>query len=283
MKKSDLFKKLSEQTKIDVETLTKALTSDQEEIEIEFPEVHVFTQEELNTRDLNTAKAGNKAAVEIAIKHKRDELKEKYGDEFDFQGKTMENLIEAAIKAGKKEAGVKPNEQLIEKEKVIKNLQETVTKLEQEKNDAVSNMTQFEFNYKVDSTLIKKVPQLENSPFSADEYITLWKKDHSPVLVDGVLTFKKNGEIARDPKTQTPITIESGFETWFNEKGLMGQQRQGRGEGDDKRGGTGLKHSDIKSGSDYYKYVEEQKLGTTEKVKLLNEIMKENPQFELDK
>jgi hypothetical protein len=284
MKKVDFFKKLSELTKIDVETLTKAISSETEDIEIELPDVHVFTQEELNTRDLNSSRKGNQTAIEMAIKEARNKIKEQYGDEFDFQGKTMDNLLETAIKVGKKEAGVEPSKQIQEKDKVIKALQDSVQKLEGEKNEAQQNMTQYKLNYTADSTILKNIPFVENSTISAEDWATIFKKTFSPVEFEGILTYKVNGEVARDPKTQNIIPLETKVKEWVMEKCIVNTQFKGRGAGDNNSGGDGkMKHSDIKTGTDYHNYIKENKLGTTESVKLLNEIYAENPKFELEK
>jgi hypothetical protein len=280
MKKTDFFAKLSELTKIDVETLTKAIASETEEVEVEFPEVHTFTQEELNTRDLNSSRKGNHTAVEMAVKEARNKLVEQYGEEANFQGKTMDNLLETALKVGEKKAGVKPNDQLIEKDKVIAALQKTNQQLESERDLALQDKDKFQFNYEVDSTLIKKVPNVENATFSPDEYIALWKRDKEIVTVDGIKTFKINGEVARDTKTQNPISIESDFENFLTQKGVKQVDRKGRGEGDKNipyKTGT---IDGVKTTVDFEKYCEENKITSLDgKKAALMEVMKKTPEF----
>ncbi len=280
MKKTDFFTKLSELTKIDVETLTKAIASEEEEVEVEFPEIHVFTQEELNARDLNSSRKGNHTAIEMAVKEARNKLKEEFGDEFDFQGKTIENLVETAIKAGEAKAGVKPSEQLKEKDEIIKKLQKSVSTLEEEKDAVLQDKEKFQFNYKVDSTLIKKVPNVENATFTPDEYISLWKRDKEIVTADGVITYKINGEIARDPKTQNPISIETDFENFLNEKGVTQTDRRGRGDDDKKPPSNTGSIDGIKTSDDFDEYCNKNKITSIDDKKaVVMDVMKKNPEF----
>jgi hypothetical protein len=145
-------------------------------------------------------------------------------------------------------------------------------------------MTQYKLNYTADSTILKNIPFVENSTISAEDWATIFKKTFSPVEFEGILTYKVNGEVARDPKTQNIIPLETKVKEWVMEKCIVNTQFKGRGAGDNNSGGDGkMKHSDIKTGTDYHNYIKENKLGTTESVKLLNEIYAENPKFELEK
>ena len=112
MKKQELIKYLSDTTKIDAKKLAEVLSSDKDEIELELPEVHVFTNEDLQERLTNHAKISSKTFIEMGVKEARNDLKEKYG--VDFEGKTIPNLVAAAIEAGEKKANVKPNEKINE-------------------------------------------------------------------------------------------------------------------------------------------------------------------------
>ncbi len=292
MKKQEFLNKLSELTHIDVETMTKLISSEQEEIElpeiktengdiIDFNKIISFSNQDLNARDIRMASAGNKTAVEQYVKGERDKLVKKYGEEFFFEGKILDNLVETAINIGVKQSGVEPGKKIEEKEKIIKQLQTTVTTLESERDAAINDKKQLDFRHTVNSTLRPLLKGIEG-PFSEDDIITIWERDHEPVLEDGVLTFKKNGEVVRD-KTQSPILLTSGFETFLSEKGMKMEERKGRGIGDSGNNGSKLKHADIKNADDFYKYAKENNIENDNEAqkKLLKEIQKENPQFSL--
>jgi hypothetical protein len=280
MKKADLIKKLSGMTKISADKLKEAFNPDGEEIDVEIEELHTFTDDELESLKANMKKEGGKVTLEMAVKEQRNKLIEKFGEDLNFTGKTMENLVEAILKAGQKEAGKTTDEQVKEKEKIISQLQDNLKKAEAERDTANQTVTTTEFRYTVDSTLAKNMPDLTNSILSADDYKTLFTNKGEIVKEDGVLTQKRNGEIERD-KLGKPVPLDTQFKTFINEKGVIQREKTGRGEGD-KSGKSKMSHADIKTGADYYKHIEENKLNNEEQVKLLREIYKENPQFKIE-
>lgn len=282
MKREDFIKKLSELTKIDVETMTNAITSELEDIEIEFPKLETFTKEDLDKRDLAMATKGNKTAVEQAIKKTREKIVEEYGDEFNFEGKIMDNLVDTVLKIGEKQAGIEPNKKIEENKKVIKTLQDTLKEIEVQRDNAINDKNNVEFSYQTKNKLFDKIPNLENSQFTREDLITLWESKSTPTKEDGIIGFTINGELQRDEKTQEIISYDKGFESFLLEKGVAGQSlREGRGDGDSSTNSK-MKHADIKSGDDFYAYSKENKLDNKAQVQLLKDIQKENPEFSLE-
>jgi hypothetical protein len=275
MKKVDLMKKLSDLTKIPADKLTEIVTSEVEEVEVELAELHVYTDEELESLKINMNKETTKTAIEMAVKEQRNYLKETFGNDFDFQGKTMANLVETAIKVGEKKAGVKPNEQLQEKDKIINQLRENIQTLETEKNQVVDEKNRFLMDYEINSTITKAIPTDLETIWTSDEISELFKKNYQVVVEEGVKVVKKNGETLRDKKTQSPLPVEAVVSTWLLEKGVTKKTAQGRGEGDGK--GKGDARSEFKSVADIVTYAEEKGLSNEQQVELTRKFYKDNP------
>lgn len=284
MKKAEIIEKLSELTKVDVDKLTTALTSTEDNVEFEFPKIHTFSDEELNARDLQNARAGNATVIKQVIRDYRDKMKKEFPDEFDFEDRTMDNLIGAALKAGEKKANVKPNEKVQELEKLVSGLRKNLETIESEKNAAIKEKEKTLFDYRVDSTLTKKVPFMEDSSITATEYVALFKMNHVPAESDGIITYLENGEVAKDPKTLKPVPIDQKFETWLTEKGVRPGNGEGRGECDRNKARSfqsGTVDS-IQTTEDFDKYCDAQKIPKndfTRRSALIREVQKKNTSF----
>jgi hypothetical protein len=277
MKKNDLMKKLSDMTKIPADKLQEIITSDAEDVDVELAELHIYTDDELESFKKNMTSEASKTAIEMAVKEQRNLLKEAYGTEFDFQGKTMTNLIDAALKAGEKKAGVKPNEQLLEKEKIISQLKENLLQLESEKVQVLNDKNQIVLDYEINSTITKAIPSDIESIWAPEEIADLWKKNHQIVIEDGKKMVKKNGEILRDKKTQDPLPVDSVVATWLLEKGVTKKQAQGRGDGDKKQ-----KQGDsqqFKNVGEIVDYALENNLPNEKQVELTRQFYKDNPNY----
>lgn len=275
MKSADFIKELSGMTKIPADKLKEIFTST-DEVEVEFNKPHIYSEDELETLKTNIKKESGRATLEMGIKEQRNFLVETFGDEFNFQGKTMENLIEAAIKAGEKKAGVKPNEQIAEKEKMIKNLQDAVRTLETEKKQVIDDKNNVLMEYEINSTITKSLPKDIDTLYSPEDLLVLYKKDRQVLKEEGKTVIKKNGEVLRD-KTQEPISVETDFTNWLVEKGVK-RTAQGRGDGDKKQSGP-KDYMEINSMGDFHKYAEENNIPRDKQLEMLQKIFAENPNF----
>ena len=95
MKKTDFLNKLSELTGVEVEKITEIVTTESEDIEgIELPQLHVFSEEQLEDRLITNVKKSTPTIIEQAIKGERDKIKDKFN--ITFEGKTIDNLVATA-------------------------------------------------------------------------------------------------------------------------------------------------------------------------------------------
>jgi hypothetical protein len=284
LSKSDI-EKLSELTKIPAEKLSEAISS-QTESTLEFPEVMVFTKEELTSRDIQNGKKAGNTGVEMAVKEMRAKLVDEFGEEYNFQGKTMDNLYEtvkkAAIEAGKKEAGVKPNEALQEKQKTIEKLQKTIETMEQDHTSKLSAKEKELNQILTETKILGVIPQGLDTTLKHKQIATLFKAEgYETAIEDGEEVVKLNGEVVRDEKSQKAKKLSDIMNEFLTTQGIgVKQQTKGRGEGDKGRQNSSSDLSGIRTSKELNAYFEANEITSVDdKTKAVIEVRKTNPEF----
>lgn len=229
--------------KVDATEFESALTSTEEK-DLTIQDLSVLTIDELTARDANNKKLGysegKTASIEMFVK----ESKEKLGLEFD--GKDTEKLLEAFKNKTLSEAKIEPNKKIEELNGVIANLQNNVKAFDTEKQTLLSQIEAT----KTDAKLLSLLPQNRLSTLKDEEYLSLFKSEHSVVSEDGKLVVKKHGEIVRNPTTQAPLEVNDVINNLFTERKWVGDNggQAGRGaEGSKGTGGVLLSISELKS------------------------------------
>lgn len=230
----EVQKNIAKLLKIDESAFLEAVKSDKES-DVKIPELQVFTGQELSARDQNQKKLGydegKGAGLEMFVK----EQKEKHG--LDFEGKDPEKFVSAFQTKVLADAKAEPNQKIQEKDGIIANLQATVKDYEAKYNTA----EQEKKGIVIKSKLTRAVPA--GLPIDGDEVLLSMQARGYAYEEDekGVIVFKKNGEIIRDPKTQDPISHEAVISNYVtNERkwvptGEGDQDKQGRGFKSDRR------------------------------------------------
>lgn len=282
MKKVDFLKTLSELTGIEAEKIVEHVTSEEEELEgVEIAEKHIFTEDELTARLKNHGSKSGVTAVEMAVKDARNDF------ELEFEGKTIKNLVNAAMEKAKtnalEEAKIKPNEQLAEKDKVIDGLRKSIIKIEEEKDAKITELSKSISTMQEDNVISSLIPTNLDTPLSNSDLKVLFRNEFGTKKNDdGKLVFTdKSGEILKDEKTQEPLSGKVVIDQFLETKNIKVKNGSGRG-GDDDNIDTKVSLGNIKTTKDFYDYCAENKVSDREQVKLLTEIQKENPDFALE-
>jgi hypothetical protein len=197
----------------------------------------------------------------------------------EFEGKTIENLVKAAIEKGKSEAGVKPNEALKEKEQMIANLQKTIEEIEQQKENELNKLKGELTQVQTNQFLNSLIPDNLDTPLSKSDLSVLIKNDIQIIEKDGKKQFVKNGEILRDSKTQNPLDGKTVINNWLSEKNIMEKQEQSGRGGKNEPGKLNTKLESIESTDDFYNYCKENNISRQDQPKIITEIRKTNPNF----
>jgi hypothetical protein len=236
----DTIKRLAALAKVSVEDLTAAITSTEETAVTINEKLVAFTDTEIETLKDNTYKDGKKAGVEMSVK----EIKEKQG--LEFQGKTIEGLLEAATKKALDDAKLTPDKQVTELSEKVKTLQATVQTYENriaEKDAEVNTI-------KTKTELYKHIPELEGLALGKDDVIQLMAANgYQYKLQDGKLVMEKDGKVMQD-NVANPLPAQDVVTSFLKEKKLISDQPPapgGRGAGDRKpAAGNAVKMSELK-------------------------------------
>ena len=241
MLKQEQLNKIASLIKMKPEDLKAAIEATEEkEITID-DTLSVLTNTEIDTLKNNEYKAGKEKGTEMLIK----DTKEKLG--LDFQGKTIDGLLDAHGKKVLADAKIEPEKKVTELTEKITNLQKTVTEQEAklaEKDNEVSTV-------KLNTSLYKEVPG--NLPLEADEVITLMKaKGYDFKMVDGKTVAFKDGKELQD-KLSNAVPVKDVISSFLTEKKLVSDDgggsggSGGRGGGDKGGAGKATKLSELKA------------------------------------
>lgn len=234
-------------------------------LELKSDDLITYSKDKFDTFKTNLAgeeyQKGKTAGVEMAVKDAR----EKHG--FDFEGKTMDNLIDAVKSKTLTEAKVEPNKKVQELTDNFNNLQKNYNNLEGDFNTYKTGVTEKEVAHRKDSTLLSFMPD----NLKVDKDIALMAlKSKAGIDVSfneaGQALQTINGQVQKDQSLE-PISMSKEFMTdQLTTMGLIEKQSTGgNGGGDDTGGG---------SGSDYDAFVKRMEVnGINQGSEKFNETM----------
>ena len=246
------WQELAKRTGLAVDQLQEAITSETE-VSIELAQYNFLTDDELNglkeTVGKESAKTGAKTILEMEVKSLRD----KYG--LEFEGKTIENLLNAYTNKQISEAKIEPNKKVDELKTSLTSLQkqyEIDLGLKTNENSTLVNKLN---EYKVNSDLVRHIPE-GLTGIEQNDFITIAKTDASFVYDEGQLVVKKGDTILKD-KMEKPITPKDYLTEFAINKKWIGSE--GRSGGDE--GGNG--GSKFKSMNDVFRHMESNNINPT--------------------
>lgn len=215
------------------EVSKEELERNPEEITIEFDGT-LRTEEEENTFIENHKKDARKEGLEIAVKQ--------YRDEYGFEGRSIDKLIEAVQKKTLEDAKIEPAEQL---KKIKATLEEKETALQ----NALGKISEKEKEFKsfknqtiLDSYLDSVIP---SNTILAKEDIKLILKTKLKFDVDdngSILALDGQGNVIKDPTTANPKSAKDVVESFFKDNQTYLKPIEG-GSGQGDSGSKGSKKS----------------------------------------
>lgn len=204
---------------------------EKESLTLEFDGV-LRTQEEEATFIENHKKDARKEGEEIAVKQ--------YREEFGFQGRSIDKLIEAVKAKTLEEAKIEPNEQL-------KKLQGTLSEKEEALQNAISKTKELEssfVSYKnqsaIDRTLDGLIP--ENTLLPKEDIKTILRTKMSfDVSENGAVVAKDaQGNVIKNKTTADAMDVKDVLDNFFkdNKATYLKPIEGGRGQGDSGKPGN---------------------------------------------
>ena len=228
MLNEEQIKALEQKLHLEDGTLANAISSE-EEVNIDLPELTIRTAEQEEQYATNLRSEAKTAGVEMAIKGVRNDLG------LDFQGKTMDNLLEAhkakVLADAKSELG-EPDKKITELQKdldtVRQNLQAKTTELENVQAGIQKERDQMAIDQKILSAMPK------NLTLSQDDALLLFKNKHSIEKTDNSLVISRDGQQLKDKTTASPLSLDAVLTDWSTPY----MQKPAGGSGGSDEGGT---------------------------------------------
>lgn len=191
----------------------------------------VRTEDEDNAFQNNIKSTERTAALEIAVKKTREKLG------LNFEGKTIESLVDAVKTKAVEDAKIEPNEQLKALQSDISTLKGTIQSLSSEKESALNQLKQFKVETTVNNTLMSIIPDAVKLP-KGDMAILLKNKFQFDQDETGRVIVKQNGEVLKNSTTLDPLQPKEVVEKFFAENPTyLGTGGGGAGAGDSGAGG----------------------------------------------
>jgi len=246
------WQELAKRTGLEVDKLQEAINSEKEE-SIELSQVNILTDTELTTLKetvgKESAKNGSKTMIEMEVKA----LREKHG--LEFEGKTIDNLINAYATKQIADAKIEPDKKVSELKTSLGNLQDKYnTDLGIKSNENLA-LTKRISDFQVNGDLAKHLPDGLKG-IDTNDFITLAKTSANFDYEDGQLVVKKGGKTLKD-KMENPISPKDYLTDFAINKNWINSD--GRGGADDKGKGNGS----FKNMNDVYKHMETNNINPT--------------------
>ncbi|HAH54797.1 MAG TPA: hypothetical protein DCM02_05790 [Flavobacterium sp.] len=204
--------------------LLEMITSE-ESHSIDLSELFIEKKSIYDERISNIKRESVTMAIEIAVKEQRNALG------LDFQGKTMDNLVNAIKTKVESESKIEPEERFKSLKTDFEKLQSNLIEKENEFNQFKTNIEKQNLLSEIKSDFTKHIP--DNTLVSKSTIFTEAKeKGFSFEREDGKTVVKQNGEVLKDERTLSPLDIG----TWVTNFSTpyLAKVEGGAGKGDDK-------------------------------------------------
>lgn len=273
MLKAETIQKLAKIAKVDPKVLETAI-KDTEEKDVEISDaLTTLDDKELETLKSNEYKKGKDKGLEMTVKETKDKLG------LEFNGKSIDDLLEAHKAKTLTDAKAKPDERVAELENKLKTVQTTATELQTKLAEKETEAAAIRTNAEV----FRHIPELssENGPsFEREEIMTMMKaKGYDFKMDNNALVVTKDGNVVMD-KLSNPVPVKDVITGYLKERKLITTDpdtpggRGGKSSGADFKPG---KLSEIKS-----KFESEGKsLLGTEFSQAVQAAVTDNPEFDM--
>lgn len=232
MIKTESLAKLLVRLKIAADEVTaKELITSKDESDVVFPTgLQIFSDDELATRDNSNKATYTKAGTEIAVK----QLKELVGLSYDGEGsKDPKKFTEEYAKKVLQEANINIDDKIKDRDKTIGKLRETIQGIETAQSAAEKNAA----TAKQDYELLTWIHDIKPENLEDADIVGIIKRSNELFEENGNMFVKRNGEVVKDGKLQTPIPAKEAIRSFMADRKLVKTPPAGDGGGDTGAGG----------------------------------------------
>lgn len=191
------------------------------------PETHeIFTKEDFTKRIENVKSEAKTAGIEIAVKEARNSLG------LDFQGKTVDNLLEAHSAKVLADAKIEPEKKVQELTDDLAKLKTLNQSLTEERDGLVLSNQQADSRRTIESSILSHLEGTYTLP--KERMLTIFNAEHEVVKEGDSFIVKKGGETLKNDQTRDPLPLKDVVST-FSEDFL--KKAEGGAAGGDTTGG----------------------------------------------
>jgi len=176
----------------------KEMITSEDNHKIDLEPYVISKKEDYESRLENIKKESKVAAVEIAIKNARNELG------LDFQGKTMENLLESFKAKVEADSKIEPNQKVSELQKDLDTLRKANGDWEGKFNDLQGTYKQKEQQRTINNTLLKAIP--DNTTIPKEDVLAILRAKYDFSIGDDGFEIAKDGVVQKNTTTLNKLT-----------------------------------------------------------------------------
>ena len=229
---------------IDLEQLTTALTSENEE-QITFKSGDFLDEQALTALKETVKKTGYKEGTIAGVEMEAKRVKEKFG--IDAEGKSFDTIMSAFQTKTLTDAKIEPNKKVDELSASLLNLQKKYETDLGLKDKEIGNLNTKIGDFSINSDIRKNIPK-NLKGLSEDQFLTLAKTKFGFGHEDGTLVLKNGDAILKD-NMEKPINPMVALTDYATKNGWI--DKDGRGGSDQNNTSS----SDFKTANDMMAYM----------------------------
>jgi len=250
MLKKEQEQYLADTLGMNIETLKKALTSE-EEVEISYKSGTFLDDEGLTSLKSAVKSEGYNEGKIAGVEIKAKEIKEKYG--YDIEGKDLDKIFEHHGSKILESAKIEPNKKVTELSTSLENLQKQYETDLSEKEKAIQSLQAEKTQIKSNNDLMFNIPEGLKG-ISNEDFATIAKSKFNFGYDDSGNFIAKDlsGNVIKD-KLEKPVPPKDILSNFATEKNWFGSNGRGGGDGAGEPSG-------FQSMNDVYKHMESSKI-----------------------
>lgn len=225
------FKIGGKEFEVSNEDVTKAI-EENKEVSID-ADIIIREKAEEETFVNNLKTESKQAGIEIAVKEARTKLG------LDFQGKTIDNLIEAHKNKVLEDAKIEPAKQVESLTKDLTTLKATIQTVTAEKEQIEQQFKGYKSESIINSIISSSIPDNVILPKNDMELIVRNKIKLSLDENNNVLALNERGEVLKNPTTLEPLKPNDVISDFFAQNTQYMKGASGGAGGNDSSGGQG--------------------------------------------
>lgn len=215
------------------DVISAAIAEKKSELSLTQDSIVIRTVDEDNRFVENMKKDARKEGIEIAVKKSRETLG------LSFDGKTIDNLIDAVTAKAKEDAKTPEVEKVTALEKKLKEKDAALSAALSKSTEAETKIKSLKTQYKVDSVLNTVIPKNVVLPVDDIKLILKSKLRFEETEAGAIEVYDSNGAQIVNPQTRDALPVKDVIENFFRDNAQYVKAVGGGSGAGDSGGGSG--------------------------------------------